>query len=150
MKPQFKSKIKSAMLALCFWRKPEPVYIVPCPEYQRFTAEKYIKELEPETKNELKILYHFFREYEIEFEHGLGTCVLIEKACCLVGMSPQETYKVSRLYRIIAKPNSASHGFLDIPDEIFEQHFKRIRQLRVRFFLCELQGLLREAERRSK
>lgn len=150
MSTQFKSKIKAGLLALCFWRKPEPDFLVPLPGYNYALALKHIRELDKEAQIRLHRVFRFLEDYRIAFVKFQGSCAFLERICILAGMAASEVYMVSSLYRLIANPCTASYGFADIPRSIFEKHSQQIRELRIRYFITEGRKLLQEAERRSK
>lgn len=147
MNHQFKSKIKAGLLALCFWRKPEPEYIIPLPGYSSAIGKRCVKDMNSETKRQLARICHFLSIYTVDLRERQGTCAFIERLCWMFGLSYQETYNVTTLYRIIANPRSDSYGFDDIPDEIFKQQYERIRRSRILFFTHEVLRLLNEVER---
>ena len=150
MSARIKSKLTAALLALCFWRKPEPDFLVPLPGYNYALALKHIRELDKEAQFCLHKVFRFLEDYSIDFGKFQGSCAFIDRLCILTGMRAPEAYMVSCLYRLIANPCTASYGFADIPRSIFEKHSQEIRRLRILYFVGEGRRLLQEAERKSK
>lgn len=150
MNPQIKSKLKSALFALCFWLKKDSDFLVPLPGYNYALALKHIRELDTESQFRLHKVLRFLEEYRIAFDKFQGSCAFIGHMCILVGMPAQEEYMVACLYRLIANPCTDSYGFADIPRTIFKKHSQRIRGLRIQYFVSEGRKLLQEAERKSK
>lgn len=150
MSARIKSKLTAALLALCFWRKPEPDFLVSLPGYNYALALKHIRELDTEAQFCLHKVFSFLEDYSIDFGKFQGSCAFIDRICILTGMQAPEAYVVSCLYRLIANPCTASYGFADIPRSIFEKHSQEIRRLRILYFVGEGRRLLSEAKRRSK